>query len=122
MQISITLYVFGNRHRPRPPRANKDIGLVGDRVHPTQPPTGASMFANLNHAPLTGHYYKLRNGTELPEGLAIIADGRDIGGPHAPTHHTLYPSREMQFEEFVEKFFQCDWVYVGKKTLDYGES
>lgn len=35
--ISITLYAFGNRQRPRPPRQNKDIAVDNDCVKPTNP-------------------------------------------------------------------------------------
>ena len=113
--LPTTLYTFGNRQRPRPPRQNKDIAVVSDRVKPTKPPTGASAFGDIQYAPLTGHYYRLDRDTELPEGLDAIADGKDVGGPHSPTHYTIYPVREMPFVEFVEKFLNCGWVYVGKK-------
>jgi hypothetical protein len=73
------------------------------------------LFAEIQYAPLMGHYYRLSAGTELPEGLAIIADGRNVGGIHSPTHHTIYPTREMDFAVFAAKFLSCGWVYVGKK-------
>ena len=47
-------------------------------------------------------------------GLAVVADGEDVGGSHSPTHHTIYPAREMPFSEFVEKFKPCGWIYTGK--------
>ncbi len=115
--LSITLYAFGNRTSPRPPRANIDVLVDNDLVRPTQLPTGASTFADIRHTPLTGHYYKLEKGTPLPPGIAVIADGRDVGGTHSPTHHTIYPRQEMLFTEFVSKFLDCGWVYVGKKEL-----
>ncbi|HEY9650960.1 MAG TPA: hypothetical protein V6C95_09875 [Coleofasciculaceae cyanobacterium] len=115
--LPTTLYAFGKRQSPRPPRQNKDIAVENDSVKPTNPPTGASTFGDVQYAPLTGHYHKLNQGTELPEGLDVIADGRDVGGTHSPTHHTIYPSREMPFTEFVEKFLNSGWVYAGKKEL-----
>lgn len=115
--LPVTLYAFGNRQRPRPPRQGKDIAVESDRVKPTQPPTGASTFGDIEYAPLTGHYHKLDKDTLLPEGLDVVADGRDVGGSHSPTHHTIYPSRAMLFAEFVEKFQGSGWVYVGKKEL-----
>lgn len=102
--VPATLYAFGNRQRPRLPRPGKDIAVESDGVKPTQPPTGASTFGNIEYAPLTGHYHKLDKDTLLPEGLDVVADGRDVGGSHSATHHTIYPSREMLFAEFVEKF------------------
>lgn len=115
--IPVTLYAFGNRQSPRPPRENKDIAVENNCVKPTQPPTGASTFGDIQYAPLTGHYHKLDKDTELPEGLDVVADGKDVGGTHSPTHHTIYPSREMPFTEFVEKFLNSGWVYAGKKEL-----
>lgn len=115
--LSITLYAFGNRTSPRSPRPNIDIAVDKDFVKPTQPPTGASTFADVGFAPITGHYYKINKGTLLPIGLAVIADGIDVGGTHSPTHHTIYPAFEMYFSEFVEKFLDCGWIYVGKKEI-----
>ncbi|KYC39871.1 hypothetical protein WA1_28290 [Scytonema hofmannii PCC 7110] len=115
--LPITLYTFGNRTSPRPPRSSVDIAVEKDLVKPTQPPTGASTFADIQYAPLTGHYYKLDKGTPLPVGLEVVADGKDVGGTHSPTHHTIYPAVEMPFSEFVEKFLNCGWIYVGKKEI-----
>jgi len=115
--LPITLYAFGNRKRLRPPRQNKDIAVDNDCVKPTNQPTGASTFGDVQYAPLTGHYHKLNQDTQLPEGLDVIADGREVGGTHSPTHHTIYPSREMPFTEFVEKFLSSGWVYAGKKEI-----
>ena len=115
--LQTTLYAFGNRQSPRPPRENKDIAVENNFVKPTNPPTGASTFGDIQYAPLTGHYHKLDKDTELPEGLDVIADGEDIGGTHSLTHHTIYPSREMPFTEFEEKFLNSGWVYAGKKEL-----
>lgn len=115
--VPITLYAFGNRQRPRPPRQNKDIAVENGCVKPTNPPTGASTFGDVQYAPLTGHYHRLNQDTELPEGLDAIADGRDVGGTHSPTHHTIYPRRKMLFTEFVDKFLNSGWVYAGKKEL-----
>ncbi|WP_236738991.1 hypothetical protein [[Phormidium ambiguum] IAM M-71] len=115
--LTKTLYAFGNSQRPRPPRQNIDIAVENDAVKPTKPPTGASTFGDIQYAPLTGHYHRLDRGTKLPEGLDVVADGRDVGGTHLPTHHTICPNREMPFSEFVEKFLSSGWVYSGKKEL-----
>lgn len=47
-------------------------------------------FGDIQYAPLTGHYYKLDRDTKLPEGLDVIADGKDVGGTHSRTHHKLF--------------------------------
>jgi len=114
-KLAVTLYAFGNRTQPRSPRENKDILVENNFVKPSKPPTGASTFADINFAPISGHYYMLEKGTELSEGLNFIADGKDVGGNHSPTHHTIYPTEEMMFSEFVDKFLACGWVYAGKK-------
>lgn len=115
--LSVTLYAFGNKTSPRSPRADIDIKVVQGLVNTTSPPTGASTFADVNYAPLSGHYYKLDKGTQLPSGIGVIADGVDAGGNHSRTHHTLYPTRPMPFKEFVEKIMNCGWVYVSKKEI-----
>ena len=115
--IPVTLYAFGNRQSPRVPRLSKDITVENDCVKPTQPPTGASTFGDIQYAPLTGHYYKLDRDTKLPEGLDVIADGKDVGGTHARTHHTIYPNREMPFTEFIDKYLGSGWIYAGKKEI-----
>ncbi|ELR99404.1 hypothetical protein [Gloeocapsa sp. PCC 73106] len=117
--LTITLYAFCNKISPRPPRPNLDLTLINDLVVPTQTPTGASTFADIRYAPLTGHYYRLDKGTRFPSGLAVIADGKEVGGTHSLTHHTIYPIRPMPIIEFVEKFLNCGWVYVGKKEIRY---
>ena len=114
-RLTITLYAFSNNKSPRLPRENKELLVENELVRPTQPPTGASTFADIQNIPLTGHYYKLDKGIELPSGLGVIANGKDVGGVHLPTHHTIYPTRPMSFTEFQEKFLACGWIYVGKK-------
>ena len=117
MGLPVTLYAFGNRAKPRSPRRNIDIKIENDYVKSTKPPTGASTFADIKYATLSGHYHKLDQGTELPEGLNFIADGKDVGGNCSSTHYTIYPSREMPFSKFEQKFLSCGWVYVGKKLV-----
>ena len=57
--LPVTLYTFGNKKSPRPPRPNIDIAVENYIVKPTQPPTGASTFADIKYAPLTRHYYRI---------------------------------------------------------------
>ena len=75
--LSIALYTFGNSKSPRLPRLNTDIYVEDGLVKPTHPPTGASTFADIKFTSLTGHYYKLEKGIELPSGLNVIADAKD---------------------------------------------
>jgi hypothetical protein len=117
VKLPVTLYAFGNKSQPRSPRENIDILVENNSVKLSQPPTGASTFADISFAPISGHYHKLEQGTELPEGFDFIADGKDVGGNHLLTHYTIYPSREMPFSEFAAKFQSCSWAYAGKKEV-----
>ena len=114
------LYAFGNRSGPRPPRAGTDVfpdqaGMLTAESPPF--PRGASTFGDPNVAPFTGHYHKLPSNTPLPQGLGVVADGRDVlpGSPHDPTHHTLYPTEPMHIDRFTELFRKLPWEYAGKK-------
>ena len=114
--VPTDLYAFGNQSKPRDPRRGIDIlSDASDYVGPTNPPTGASTFRDANQAPLTGHYHRIAKTTNLVEGLRVIADGADVGGPHPATHHTIYPERRMTFDEFVNKFRSLPWVHAGRK-------
>jgi len=54
-------------------------------------------------------------GTQLPEGLAVVADGSDVGGLMEATHHTIYPTEPMSPEAFADQFLGLPWEYRGKK-------
>lgn len=115
------LHAFGNRSRPRPPRALGDFHLASEE-EPVAPgelplPSGASTFADPARAPLDGHYHVLPAGTALPEGLAVVEDGPEVvpESPYEPTHHTIYATRVMPYTEFRDKFLSLPWRYVGKK-------
>jgi hypothetical protein len=47
--------------------------------------------------------------------VKIAADGSDVGGTHAPGHHTFSPTETMLFEDFSKKFMELPWEYGGKK-------
>jgi hypothetical protein len=114
------LYAFGNRTGPRLPRPDLDLfadaaGNVGPEVPPEV--DGASAFGDTNESPLTGHYHLLPAGTPLPEGLGVVADGRDVDpdSDQAATHHTIYPTVRMPLDRFAELFKNLPWCYAGKK-------
>jgi RHS repeat-associated protein len=114
----VDLHAFGNRTAPRPPRPSPDMEVVDGVFVGQQPPLphGASTFADPNEAGLTGQYHRLPGGTELPDGFAVVADGSDVvpGSPHPPTHHTVYPTRDMAPEEFTQGFNDLPWEHAGK--------
>ncbi|HBI44390.1 MAG TPA: hypothetical protein DDY78_16285 [Planctomycetales bacterium] len=116
----VDLYAFGNLARPRPPRPGKDIlpdvaGMVGPEHPPL--PSGASAFADVVQSMLSGHYHVLLQGTDLPPGIAVVADGVDVDAkyPHPPTHHTLYPAIRMPLDTFIDLILNLPWQYVGRK-------
>jgi hypothetical protein len=116
----IDLYAFGNRTGPRPPRADIDLspdsaGTLGPGSLPF--PAGASSFGDPVQAPLTGHYHRLPQGTPLPAGMAVVADGRDVRAQslHPPTHHTFYPDVSMPAAQFVQLWLGLPWQYAGRK-------
>lgn len=117
----VVLFAFGSKAGPRAPRAVEDFGLDNEAatVGPERPPLprGASTFADVQNAPLTGHYHRLDKGTTLSEGLAVVADDarEALGSSHPLTHHTIYPQRAMPYVEFVARFNALGWKYAGKK-------
>lgn len=117
------LYAFGNRNGPRGVRANRDMHVENEEsmVGPERPPfpKGASTFSTVDGVDLTGHYHKLQGGTVLPEGLGVIADGRDVHEDepraHGAGHHTIFPAVRMQFGEFNRLFTTLPWEYQGNR-------
>jgi hypothetical protein len=114
------LHGFGNRSKPRDPRLGIDIdpnpdGSVGPEPKEPPWPDGASTFGDPEKAPLTGHYHRIVAGTRMATGLRVSADGSDIGGPQPETHHTIFPSEQMPFQTFVDRFQGLGWAYAGKK-------
>ncbi|CAN5848764.1 hypothetical protein BH23PLA1_BH23PLA1_21840 [soil metagenome] len=71
-KIDLDLHAFGNAKGPRAPRLGKDItadeeGMMGPE--PSKFPSGMSVFGDPYPSELTGHIWRLPNGTQLPEGL-----------------------------------------------------
>jgi hypothetical protein len=81
---------------------------------PTDAIPGASTFTDPKAAPLTGQYHVLPEGTELPDGLGVHADGEDVGGNAPYGHRTIYPTAPMTFSQFQELFNGLPWQWVGK--------
>ncbi|WP_254614952.1 RHS repeat-associated core domain-containing protein [Burkholderia pyrrocinia] len=118
------LYAFGNASGPREPRIQgvntkpgQNADLIADAAGMVGPTTegGASTFGNVNKAPISGTYHKLPVGSELPDGIEVVADGKDVGGAHAATHHTVCPSKRMSGQTFIEKFKNLPWIKAGKR-------
>lgn len=115
----VDLFVFGNRTGPRRPRVGTDIHPDGAGMIPAGAPPrpeGASTFADPAQAGLSGHYHIIPAGTELPEGLDVIADGRDVlqDSDMPETHHTIYATTDMPADEFIGQFLSLPWKYAGR--------
>lgn len=68
---------------------------------------------NLAAQPLSG---QVRSPNRpLPEGLGIVEDHVGVGGPMPPGHHTIYPTRPMQFTDFEQLIKGMDWQNIGVK-------
>ena len=115
------IYSFGNKSAPRGARPKQDFdvenfdSIVGPEIGPL--PKGASNVLDINSAPLNGHYHMLPSGTQMPDGLDVIADGIDVipDSPHGVGHYTIFPTKEMTVNEFNELYKSLPWQYGGKK-------
>ena len=113
------LFAFGSKTAPRAPRLGNDIhpdpdGMVG----PTDPPEGASAFANVRKSGLTGYFHGITLGDVwATDGLSAIADGSDVkpGSSNPETHFTIYPARRMNAQEFIDKFLNLPWQLAGSQ-------
>lgn|GEM_PF-1304862 len=117
------VHAFGGNDqigRPRPPRSGYDIPVDETGMVPAQQPpnaNGASTYGDPIAGGLTGSYHRLRAGTKLPPGLGIVADGQDVNpqSPHAPTHHTIYPTEGMTYDRFTGLYQGLGWEYNAGK-------
>jgi hypothetical protein len=117
------LVSFGNSTKPADVRVPQDITVDanGDVNPPPQPVTatsnvpGKSLYGDPAQAPLTGWWWWIPGNPTLPSGIAIIADGSDVGGTQPPTHHTLYPTIVMSLGDFNQKYLSLGWMKGQKK-------
>jgi hypothetical protein len=113
------LHAFGNTTQPRGARTGDFSVTTGDSIvgrNSGNLPQGQSLTNNPQATGLTGHYHTLPSGTPLPDGIGIIADGRNVipGSPRAPGHYTMFPTREMTLNEFNGLFHSLPWQYGGR--------
>jgi len=115
--VRVHLFALGSRGSPRPPRVDVDVEIdPNGLVVVTEPPTGASTFADravMRRLRLTGHLHRLSAGSFIGDELAVVADGSDVGGPHSPSHHTIWPSIPITYERFAELYLKLPWQYWG---------
>ena len=123
LKKSILLVIVKNRGGARPQQDFKVESfddIVGPEIADPENgvfPKGASNVTNPNNSTLSGQYHSIPQGTELPFGLDIIADGSDLyrNSPHAQGHYTVFPTREMTVSEFNDLYKSFPWVHRGKK-------
>lgn len=115
------LYAFGNTQHPRPPRPG-DLPSMMDGVIPAQPlpgrlPEGASTFIDPTLASLRGHYHRLPAGTDLPSGVLVLRDGRDMfdDSLHNVGHATIYTTDDITLKDFQQQFLALPWTHSGVK-------
>jgi RHS repeat-associated protein len=104
------------------PGKDKDIAVDDDGF--VNPPTaeelkaldvqGLSTFDTEQNIRRIGLRGKIRAPKEpLPDGLGIISDGRQVGGPRAVGHHTIYPTERMTFDHYQDLIKGMNWENVG---------
>ena len=118
------LWAVGNKAQPRPPRdsdlkvtdGSDMVGLGPKPTSPTDRVDGASTFISYDALAenVKGQAHRLPKGSELPEGIAIHADGKDVGGNAPRGHRTIYPESPMAYDEFCDKFSSMGWEYERK--------
>lgn len=107
MKMMLSMEIFG---------VQSGSDLVSAQKPPL--PNGKSVCADPYNTNLTGTIYGLSEGTELPDGLEIIYDGKDkVSGGHAKGHFTIYPSENMTVDafKFNDLYQSLPWNKVGKK-------
>ena len=123
------LYAAGNLEGPKGARP-RDFGIsdlserVGPQPRPTSPADdikGASTAISMETLQATGQVHRIPAGTELPEGLAVHADGEDVvvngvKGTAPEGHRTVYSTDPtITGNEFNRRFRGMGWEHVGKK-------
>ncbi|MEV6131989.1 hypothetical protein AB0M05_35255 [Streptomyces violaceusniger] len=115
------LYRFGRKPAPNPVDLKKDLEVdnLDDIVGPYAPKDpkevvpGISVFIDPEKSGLSGHHHYLPPGYELPPGLKVHADGKDVNGEQDWGHRTIYAAEPMTAREIVEFNDNAPWDYAG---------
>jgi hypothetical protein len=122
------LIMMGNSDGPslvRPRIDGKGDIIVNNGIVKSQAdvqwPQGKSSFDTIENAAnvVSRQTHKVPANAPLPEGLRILADGREVGGPHSKGHHTIFPTRDMPFDEYASKVKSIQSEHIGK--IDNGK-
>ncbi|ALG08388.1 hypothetical protein AOZ06_17045 [Kibdelosporangium phytohabitans] len=121
-KLKTKLYSAGNstEKKVNPNRKGKDfevdsLGTVKSQTgKPALERKGVSSFDTkerlAQHA--SGFAWSLPEGYELPEGLAWVKDNDPEG------HHTIYPTRDMSFDEYNSKVKSMPWKKEGERRME----
>jgi hypothetical protein len=92
-----------------------DAGLVKAQDPAGGDVQGASTFAVDDPAAvgLKGRYWSIPRDYTLPDGLGLHADGADVGGTAPWGHRTIYPTRDMPYDEFNGLVQALPWMLTG---------
>jgi hypothetical protein len=125
------LFAFGGKRDdgfPRPPRdSDLHVSSPDEPVGPYSPhaPTdevpGASTYTSVQAGQdqgLSGQVFRLPEGTDLPPGYGVHADGADVGGTAPPGHRTIYPSQRMPVSDFQQGYGSPDFGWEWHGTVN----
>jgi hypothetical protein len=115
------VFASGSGKRVEPPwRAGKEYSVDDSGKLAPQSgqewPNGFSTNSSMAGVPRGGFntdMWRLPAGTELPEGMGVIQDGSEMGGPSPEGHVTFYPTQAMEPTAFRQMFRGLGWVRVG---------
>jgi hypothetical protein len=105
---------------PRHPRYEAIQADITKLCRVQYKPEGKSIFNNVENMSnvLTNTQVYEITDSELPEGLGLIADGKEAGGHTSKGHHTVYPTRDMPFDEFSGRVSSLGTEHIGKIDKD----
>ena len=108
---------MGNASGPKGARPSDFEVNSGSDLIPTNTEFGKSTFnskENAKKASLTGAYWELPVGTELPDCFGIYPDGADVGGKMSYGHRSIFATISMTLDQFNVLFKLLSWEEAGK--------
>jgi len=125
------LFAFGGKKEdgfPRPPRERDfQVESPDDPVGPHSPRAatdevpGASTYTSVQAGQdegLSGQVFRLPEGTDLPPGYGVHADGADVGGTAPAGHRTVYPTQRMPLSDFQGQYGSKDFGWEWHGTVN----
>jgi len=125
------LFAFGGKKEegfPRPPRdSDLHVSSPDEPVGPFSPQAatdeipGASTYTSVQagqNRNLSGQVFRLPEGTDLPPGYGVHADGSDVGGLAPDGHRTIYPTQRMPASDFQRQYGSKDFGWQWHGTIN----